>query len=263
MFATPSAALSAIVAAAPDRARATDRDWAQAVRGKHLAARRQAADVDGRAPPGSDGLMHPNRLLAALRDALAAPMRWSSPTAATSSASRASACRRRPTSTRARWAASASARRSASPRPGLPGPHGGRCHRRRRVRLQCDGDRHRGAPPGAGADRRGQQRRLGDRGARPAGNVTARSSARGCSSPTTRRWRGLSACTASGSNAPRTWTAAIDRALAALAQGKPALLDVLVTPEAVSSDAKSGLAWVPDLQALGAWDDAERAWREG
>ena len=54
---------------------------------------------------------------------------------------------------------------------------------------------------------------------------------------------------------------AIGRALAAVAQGQPALLDVLVTPEAASSDAKSGLAWVPDLQALQAWDDAERQWR--
>ncbi len=52
---------------------------------------------------------------------------------------------------------------------------------------------------------------------------------------------------------------AIDRALAHL----PALLDMVVTPEARSSDGKSGLAWVPDLQALGAWDDAERAWRGG
>jgi acetolactate synthase-1/2/3 large subunit len=50
---------------------------------------------------------------------------------------------------------------------------------------------------------------------------------------------------------------AIEKAL----QNRPALLDVLVTPEAVSSDAKSGLAWVPDLQALSAWDDAERKWR--
>jgi acetolactate synthase-1/2/3 large subunit len=41
------------------------------------------------------------------------------------------------------------------------------------------------------------------------------------------------------------------------------LLDVVVTPEAVSADAKSGLAWVPDLQPLTAWDDAERAWRQG
>jgi acetolactate synthase I/II/III large subunit len=50
---------------------------------------------------------------------------------------------------------------------------------------------------------------------------------------------------------------AIKRAMA----NRPALLDVLVTPEAVSSDAKSGLAWVPDLQPLAAWDEAERSWR--
>jgi acetolactate synthase-1/2/3 large subunit len=53
--------------------------------------------------------------------------------------------------------------------------------------------------------------------------------------------------------------AAIQRALA----NRPALLDVVVTPEAKSSDSKSGLAWVPDLQALGAWDEAERKWRAG
>jgi acetolactate synthase-1/2/3 large subunit len=51
---------------------------------------------------------------------------------------------------------------------------------------------------------------------------------------------------------------AIERALA----NRPALLDVLVTPEAASSDAKSGLAWVPDLQALAAWDQSEQAWRQ-
>ena len=43
---------------------------------------------------------------------------------------------------------------------------------------------------------------------------------------------------------------------------RPALLDIVVTPEAVSADAKSGLAWVPDLQPLAAWDDAERKWRD-
>jgi acetolactate synthase-1/2/3 large subunit len=53
--------------------------------------------------------------------------------------------------------------------------------------------------------------------------------------------------------------AAIARALA----HRPALLDVVVTPEAVSSDARSGLAWVPDLQAIAAWDESERAWRQG
>jgi acetolactate synthase-1/2/3 large subunit len=50
---------------------------------------------------------------------------------------------------------------------------------------------------------------------------------------------------------------AIERALA----NRPALLDVVVTPEAVSSDAKTGLAWVPDLQPLAAWNEVEKAWR--
>lgn len=53
--------------------------------------------------------------------------------------------------------------------------------------------------------------------------------------------------------------AAIDRAMSR----RPALLDVVVTPEARSSDGKTGLAWVPDLQPLTAWDDAERKWRAG
>jgi acetolactate synthase-1/2/3 large subunit len=51
--------------------------------------------------------------------------------------------------------------------------------------------------------------------------------------------------------------AALERAFAS----QPALIDVLVTPEAVSSDGRSGLAWVPNLQPLAAWDEAERAWR--
>ena len=52
---------------------------------------------------------------------------------------------------------------------------------------------------------------------------------------------------------------AIDRAL----ENRPALIDVVVSPDAVSSDAKSGLAWVPDLQPLAAWDETERAFRAG
>ncbi|MGL4396976.1 MAG: thiamine pyrophosphate-binding protein [Hyphomicrobium sp.] len=52
---------------------------------------------------------------------------------------------------------------------------------------------------------------------------------------------------------------AIARALA----NRPALIDFVVTPDAVSSDGKTGLAWVPDLQPLAAWDDAERKWRAG
>lgn len=38
----------------------------------------------------------------------------------------------------------------------------------------------------------------------------------------------------------------------------PAVVDVVTSQDAVSSDAKKGLGFVPDYQALTAWDDAER-----
>jgi acetolactate synthase-1/2/3 large subunit len=52
---------------------------------------------------------------------------------------------------------------------------------------------------------------------------------------------------------------ALRRAFAA----PPALLDVPVTRDAVSPDGRSGLARVPDLQALDGWDAAERALAAG
>ena len=42
----------------------------------------------------------------------------------------------------------------------------------------------------------------------------------------------------------------------------PALLDVVVTQDAMSSDAGKGLGWVPTYQALTAWDDAEQSRRK-
>ena len=47
---------------------------------------------------------------------------------------------------------------------------------------------------------------------------------------------------------------ALKRALA----NAPALVDVVTSQSAVSSDARKGLGFVPDYQALTAWDDAER-----
>lgn len=53
---------------------------------------------------------------------------------------------------------------------------------------------------------------------------------------------------------------ALDEAFSALANGHTVLIDAVTSPEATSSDSKTGLAWVPDLQALASWDEAERAW---
>ena len=53
---------------------------------------------------------------------------------------------------------------------------------------------------------------------------------------------------------PAELAAAIRRALA----NAPAVVDVVTSRDAVSSDATKGLSVVPDYQPLTAWDDAER-----
>jgi acetolactate synthase-1/2/3 large subunit len=56
---------------------------------------------------------------------------------------------------------------------------------------------------------------------------------------------------------PARLQGAIEEALA----NAPALIDVVTTQDALSSDAGKGLGWVPDRQALTAWDEAEQARR--
>lgn len=51
---------------------------------------------------------------------------------------------------------------------------------------------------------------------------------------------------------------AIERAL----ENAPAVIDVLTSQDAVSSDANKGLGFVPNYQALAAWDDAEQNRRD-
>lgn len=53
---------------------------------------------------------------------------------------------------------------------------------------------------------------------------------------------------------------ALDEAFAALEAGEPVLIDAVTSPLTASSDSKSGLACVPDHQALDAWDTAEQVW---
>ncbi len=53
---------------------------------------------------------------------------------------------------------------------------------------------------------------------------------------------------------PEDLAGALQRALA----NAPALVDVVTSQTVVSSDARKGLGFVPDYQALTAWDDAER-----
>ena len=57
---------------------------------------------------------------------------------------------------------------------------------------------------------------------------------------------------------PEDLAGALRRAL----DNAPAVVDVVTSQRVVSSDARKGLGFVPDYQALTAWDDAERRRRD-
>ena len=261
VLATPSAALEAMLDAAGDRAPATDRAWAQGVRAKHLARADKLLTDMANAAPGGDGLMHPNRLLAALRAALPADAVVVADGGDFLSFARVGL----PASTYLD--------------PGSLGCIGVGTPFGIAAALACPG---RTVVVATGDGAFGFNAMEIDTAARhkvPVLIVVANNGSWAIEVRDQQETHGKVVGTrlqfadhaamarAFNVHAERVDRAedldgAIARALAALAHG-PALLDVLVTPQAASSDAKSGLAWVPDLQALGAWDDAERAWRRG
>jgi acetolactate synthase-1/2/3 large subunit len=262
VLASPEAALRAILAQAGDRAPATDRLWAATVREQHLARAAKLARSMATAPAGSDGLMHPNRVLAALREALPEDAVVVADGGDFLSLARVGL----PASTYldpgSLGCIGIGTPFGISAALALPG----------RTVVVATGDgsfgfnameidtaaRHQVpvlivvANNGSWAiEVRDQQETHGKVVGTRLQFADHAAMARGF---------GLHA---ERIKAAEELPGAISRALTVLASGRPALLDVLVTPEAASSDAKSGLAWVPDLQALGAWDAAEQRWRDG
>jgi acetolactate synthase-1/2/3 large subunit len=261
ILASPQAAIEAMLAAAIGHEPATDRAWARDVRSQHEARATKLVGSMAEAPAGSDGLMHPNRLLAALRQTLPADAVVVADGGDFLSFARVGL----PTGT------------YLDPGPlgciGVGTPFGVAASLALpgRTVVVATGDgafgfnameidtavRHQApllivvANNGSWAiEVRDQQESHGTVVGTRLQFADHAAMARGFGLHAQRVER------------PEDLAGAIDGALAAVRAGRPALLDVLVTPEAASSDAKSGLAWVPDLQALGAWDEAERAWRE-
>lgn len=250
------AALEAVLAQAGEREPACDREWAAAKRAQHVARAEKLLCSMRQAPAGSDGLMHPNRLLAALREAL--------PPDAVVVADGGDFL------SFARVGLPATTYLDPGPLGciGIGTPFGVAAS------LACP-DRTVVVATGDGAF--GFNAMEVDTAARHqapvlivvanngswAIEVRDQQESHGKVVGTRLQFADHAAMARGfGLHAERVQKAedlpgAIQRALA----HRPALLDVLVTPEAASSDAKSGLAWVPDLQALGAWDDAERRWR--
>jgi acetolactate synthase-1/2/3 large subunit len=72
LLATPAAALSALLEVAGTRRPAVDVAWAKGLRARHLDRVAKLRESMAATPAGSDGRMHPNRLLAALQAKLPA-----------------------------------------------------------------------------------------------------------------------------------------------------------------------------------------------
>ena len=257
LLASPAAALAAIVEAAGSRASAVDRSWAERLRASHLERSVKLAKSMAEAAPGSDGRMHPNRVLAALQAKL--------PSDAIVIADGGDFL------SFARVGLSAGTYLDPGSLGclgvGVPFGIAASLARPDRLVVVATGDgsfgfnaievdtavRHRApvlivvANNGAWAIEVSDQRETHGRVVGTTlqfSDHAAMARAFGMHGERVERAEDLSA--------------AIDRALA----NRPALLDVVVTPEARSSDSKTGLAWVPDLQPLAAWDEAERKWRQ-
>jgi acetolactate synthase-1/2/3 large subunit len=262
LYATVAPALQAILAAAAGRPSAVDRDWTAGLRSQHVERVRKLRASMHEAPDGSDGRMHPNRLLVALRERLASDAVIIADGGDFLSFARVGM----------------PARTYLDPGPlgciGIGTPFGIAaalaCPGRTVAVLTGDGAfgfnameldtavRHRVPVLVVVANNAAWQIEVHDQ-RQTHGKVV------GTQLQSTDHAALARAVGMHGERVERSTglADAIDRALACVHSGKPALIDVLVTPEAVSSDARSGLAWVPDLQPLAVWDEAERRWRSG
>jgi acetolactate synthase I/II/III large subunit len=258
MFAYPALALAALADSLSKRGPSVDADWAGSLRNEHVRRSSKYAEELGRASAGNDGHMHPNRIFAALRQVL-------KPDAITI----------------ADGGDILSFARLGLEAPrtyldagtfgclGVGTPYGvaaGLLRPDRQVvvisgdgafginAMEIDSAKRHGAKTvfiiannaAWNIERLDQQMNYG-------GRIVG----------TTLAWSDYAAMArAFGLHAERvTDPARLNGALEEAFAKAPALLDVVVTQDALSSDAGKGLGWVPDYQALTAWDDAEKVRR--
>lgn len=261
LFASPRLALAALARAAAGRAPALDRAWAQSLRARHLERARKLRASMHAAPDGSDGRMHPNRVLAALQDRLPRDAVIVADGGDFLSFARVgidAATYLDPGSLGCIGVGTPFGIAAALAYPG-----------RTVAVLTGDGAfgfnameidtaaRHRVPLLIVVANNGAWQIEVHDQ-THTHGKVVGTKLQFADHAQMARAFGLAAERVEHAADLP----AAIGRALAAVAAGRPALLDVLVTTDAVSADAKSGLAWVPDLQPLAAWDAAERRWRD-
>jgi len=258
LFADPALALDALAAALPAGA-ARDAAWCKGLREEHVRRSQKYADGMAAAPAGKDGHMHPNRIFAALRQVL-------KPDAITiaDGGDILSFARLGLDAPRTYLDAGTFGCLGV----GIPfGVAAALLHPGRQV-VVVSGD----GAFGINGMEIDSAKRHGAKAVFIVANNAAWNIERldqelnygGRVAGTTLAWSDYAGMArAFGLHAERvTDPARLRGALEEAFAKAPALLDVVVTQHALSSDAGKGLGWVPDYQALTAWDDAERARRQ-
>ncbi|MFN9282026.1 MAG: thiamine pyrophosphate-binding protein [Betaproteobacteria bacterium] len=254
LLADPALALAALADALGSPSPATDIAWAQALRTEHLRRAERHVEAMAVAPAGRDGHMHPNRIFAALRQVL-------KPDAITIADG---------------GDLLSFARMGLEPRHyldagafgclGVGTPYAvaaALLHPGRQV-VAVTGD----GAFGFNAMEIDSAARHGAKAVFIVSNNAAWNIERldqemnygGRVVGTTLAWSDYAGMArAFGLHAERvTDPARLEGALREAFDKAPALIDVVTTQDALSSDAGKGLGWVPDRQALTAWDEAEQ-----
>ena len=254
LLADPALALAALAAELARPAAALDSAWTAALRAEHLRRSTRHAESMAQAPAGRDGHMHPNRIFAALRRVL-------EPDAITiADGGDLLSFARMGLETRHYLDA------GAFGCLGVGTPYGvaaALLHPGRQV-VTVTGD----GAFGFNAMEIDTAQRHGARAVFVVSNNAAWNIERldqemnygGRVVGTTLAWSDYAAMArAFGLHAVRvTDPAQLEDALREALAHAPALVDVVTTRDALSSDAGKGLGWVPDRQALTAWDEAEQ-----
>lgn len=258
LFAHPSLALRALAQAMPKRGAEYDAAWASTMRSEHL--RRNEKYVSGLAktPPGGDGHMHPNQIFAALREVLKPDAIGVADGGDLLSFARLGLDTRTYLDSGAFGCLGVGTPYGVAAALAFPD--------RQVVSVNGDGAFGINAMEIDSAKRHGAKvvfivannaawniERL-DQEMNYGGRVVG----------TTLAWSDYAAMArAFDLHAERvTDPARLVPALREAFAKAPALIDVVVTRTAISSDAGKGLGWVPDYQALTTWDDLEKARRQ-
>jgi acetolactate synthase I/II/III large subunit len=257
LLADPSLAMAALADALASPSAALDSAWAAALRAEHVKRAAKHAEGMALAPAGRDGHMHPNRIFAALRKVLA-------PDAITvADGGDLLSFARMGLESRTYLDAGAFGCLGV----GTPYAVAAALLHPERQAVAITGD----GAFGINAMEIDSAKRHGAKAVFIVSNNAAWNIERldqemnygGRVVGTTLAWSDYAAMArAFGLHAERvTDPARLEGAIRDALANAPALIDVVTTQDALSSDAGKGLGWVPDRQALTAWDEAEQARR--